>query len=270
MRYILLIILSLFFVRSGFSQFHFTSMGGAHFNGLGRAGMSVEGISAIYNNPAGLSSINKWMVDVSYERRFNLEDLSSIQVSAAKNFNFGTIGFVFSQFGTEVYNEQLYGLAYGRKLNNSVSIGGMLSVVGFYFQQTGSKVTGTFSIGGTVKINHQFKVSTRIFSPAIVSISENSEIATRAGLGLTYSPSQKVALFSELDKSLSRPQWEYKFGISYQIIDPLAMQIGFNPSAQFYAFGISYRVFQKCFVKTAGSVHQVLGITPALSISYGE
>ncbi len=251
-------------------QSHFSGLGGAYFNGLGRAGLTVGGIGAMYNNQAGLSELKNWSVDASYERRYNLEDLTGIQVSAAKKFGFGTLGVVFSQFGSDVYNEQLYGLAYGRTLSKKVSAGGNLSVLAFNGQQIGSLYTATFSFGAIVKIDRQFAVASHVFSPVSIKLSEYNEISSRFRLGLTYTPSDKVNLYAEVDKSLSKSHWEYKLGVDYQVVKKLVLMAGYNPNADFFGFGFRYRLVNTLDVRGATSFHQVLGLTPALSISYGE
>jgi hypothetical protein len=252
------------------AQMHFSSQGGAYFNGLGRAGLSVEGIGAMYYNQAGISSVKNWAVDVSFERRFNLADLTAIQVSGVKKVGKGAFGLLFSQFGTEVFNEQMYGLAYGRQLNKIVSLGGQLSVLGFNGQNLGSLYTVSFAMGTIVKLNRQFLLASHVFSPFQVAITENNEIATRLRFGITYLPSKKVSILAEIDKNLNRKPWEYKLGISYQVVEPLWLQIGFNPTAEFYAFGLRYSVFNKWNFRGSASVHQILGLTPSVSLSYGE
>lgn len=62
---------------------------------MGRTGLSVAGIGAMYYNQAGLAGIKNWAADVSYERRFNLEDLTSIQISGAKNLDLGLLDLCF-------------------------------------------------------------------------------------------------------------------------------------------------------------------------------
>lgn len=267
---ILFFLLFLVFQYSIHAQYHFSQMGGAHFGGLGRAGLSVEGVGAVYNNQAGLSGIKKWSADVSVEQRFNLQDLTNIQVSLVKKTGLGTLGALFSQFGTEIYNEQMYGLVYGRSLSKSVSLGGILSVIGFHNQTFGSRYTATAGIGSNVKLNHLFTLSAHVFSPFQVKITENNEVSSRFRVGLTYKPSQKVSVIAEIDKALHRQQWEYKMGIMYQVVNALCLQAGFNPKAEFYAFGLRYNVFRSFSVRGAGMFHQVLGTTPAFSLSYGE
>ena len=245
-------------------------MGSAHFGGLGRSGLSIEDAGAIYNNQAGLSGIKHWVADVSIEQRFNLQDLTSLQVSFANRFGFGTLGVLFSQFGSEIYNEQLYGLVYGRQLSKTVSLGGIFSVLGFNNQTFGSRYTATAGIGSNVKLNQAFTLSAHIFSPFQVEITENNEVSTRFRVGVTYKPSLKVSVFGEIDKLLNRTQWEYKLGIMYQVVQSLYLQAGFNPNAELYSFGLRYNVFRDFSIRGAGMVHQVLGLTPALSLSYGE
>lgn len=252
------------------AQLQFADMGGAHFKGIGRAGVCVDGIGSIYYNQAGMGAIESWAVDASVERKFNLNDLNSVQVSAMKKFGFGTVGILFSQFGTSEYNEQLYGLAYGRSLSKYVSIGGLLAMAGYNSATFGSGYAPLIGLGSIIKISPQVVIGAHIFNPIQTQISENNHTTARYRMGLSYRPSAKIALSGEIDKDVYRSVWEYKMGMSYQVIPSLWVQAGFNPAADYFAFGIRYNVLQKLFFSGAGSIHQTLGFSPAASISYGN
>lgn len=269
-NWILFILLIIIFCETALSQLHFSDMGGGHFKGTGRAGVTRDGLAALYYNQAGLSALNDWAVDVSIERKFNLNDLNSIQIGAAKKFGFGSLGLVMSQFGAQEYNEQLFGLAYGRGLSKVVSIGGLLAMVGYNSDRFGSSFIPLIAIGSIIRVSKEFSVGVHIFNPVPFKITDNATTSARYRMGLAYLPSEKVKLMGEVDKDVYRDKWEFKMGVSYQVVEVLGLEAGFNPSAEYFAFGIKYNPLKKLSLKGAGSVHQILGFTPALSVSFGE
>ena len=140
-------------------QSGFTTIGGANFLGYSRAGVNLTGVEAIYMNQAGLSEVKNYAFDVSAERRFNLEEFTNISIAGARTFKFGTIGLLLSNFGFSEYNEQKFGLAYARKLNKSISLGGQFDLLSYNSENTGTKNLFTFELGMQLQINKEFSLS---------------------------------------------------------------------------------------------------------------
>src|SRR5690606_18058340 len=143
---------------------------------------------------------------------------------------------------------------------------GLWAMAGYNSSMFGSGYAPVFGLGSIVKISPQFYVAAHIFNPVQTNISENNITTARYRMGVSYRPSPKVALSGEIDKDVYRSVWEYKMGVSYQVIPSLWVQAGFNPSADFFAFGIKYNALKKLSFSGAGSIHQTLGFTPAASI----
>jgi len=252
------------------AQSGYSNLGGAHFLSLGRAGLALEGIESIYNNQAGLSEIKNIAFDVSVERRFNLEELSTICVAGAKKFNFGTFGLMFSQFGTTHYNEQKLGLAYARLLNKNLSLGGQFNMLGLNEETIGSRKFFTFEIGVNLKVSSQFTVSTHLFSPAQVALTDQTTLGSRFRLGMKYMPSKKLFLMIELDKLIDRADLEYKLGLGYQVANKIQLRTGANLTTSSFGFGLVVEILEKTKVIGATGSHQFLGLSPAMSLKYGE
>ncbi|MBK9735685.1 MAG: hypothetical protein IPO92_12250 [Saprospiraceae bacterium] len=249
------------------SQSGFTTLGGANFLGYGRAGITLEGIESIYLNQAGLTGVKNMAFDLSAERRFNLQDLSTICFSGAKSFKFGTIGVMASNFGITEYNEQKFGLAYARKLSKLISIGGQFDMLRLNVSQFGSKNIFTFEIGMLLMINKEFTVATHVFSPGNITISEGNDLGTRFRMGLKYTPSPKVFLLAEMDKLIYR-KIEYKIGVSYQAVKDLQVRLGVNPSTKTFCFGAMLSIRNSYKIATAYALNGNLGNTPAFSLQY--
>ena len=269
-NWILFILFSGLWPSVAITQLHFSDMGGGHFKGIGRAGVTRDGLASLYYNQAGLYALKDWSVDLSVERKFNLQDLNSIQIGAAKKFGFGSLGIIMSQFGTQEYNEQLFGLAYGRELGKVVSIGGLLAMAGYNSDRFGSSFVPVIALGSIIRVSKEFTVGVHVFNPVPLQITDNTATTARYRMGLAYQPSDKVSLMGEVDKDVYRDKWEFKMGVSYQVVRVLGLEAGFNPSADYFAFGIKYNPMKKLMLKGAGSVHQTLGLSPAISVSFGE
>src|SRR5690554_4589017 len=107
------------------SQPGFSTLGGANYLGMARTGLTLGGVESIYLNQAGISKVNNFGFDLSYERRYNLEDISQISLGAVKTFkDIGTFGIMASSLGFSEYSEQKMAVAYGRSLSSKVSVGG--------------------------------------------------------------------------------------------------------------------------------------------------
>ena len=97
------------------------------------------------------------------------------------------------------------------------------------------------------------------------SINSYDRIPTFARLGLRYDISDKVQLITEIEQILNQ-SLIFKGGVKYQIHDILSLSIGAANNPVYLTFGTGIKL-KKINVDFAASIHQVLGVTPHLSIS---
>lgn len=261
---------ALFFFLTCFflsAQSGFTTIGGANFTGYGRAGVNIAGIEGIYLNQAGLAAIKDFAVDISAEKRFNLQDLTNVSIAAAKTLKLGTIGVFVSNFGFKEYSEQKLGIAYARSLHPNLLLGGQFDILRYNIERLGSKNIYSFEFGMQLNLNKDIQIATHVFSPGRIEVNESTDIGTRFRLGVMYKPSQKVFLLVEADKLIYR-SIEYKIGVSYQLVDEVQVRFGINPTVQFYSMGAMVRLKDKYRVSTAIALQDQLGNTPAISLQY--
>lgn len=249
------------------AQTGFSSLGGANYLGLARAGVAQAGASSIYLNQAGMTTVNNMAFDVSLERRFNLEELTQVSLSAIKSFKIGTLGVMASSFGFDQYSEQKLALAYARKLTGALSIGGQFDMLRYNIENVGSKNVFSLELGMMLNINEHLALGVHMFSPVHVRINENEEITTRFRTGFKYMPSKKVFLLAEADKSIDK-DIELKFGIGYEPINILTLMTGFNTTLSTFHFGATISFNDKYRISTALATSHILGNTPAISLQY--
>lgn len=265
--YIFIFILLSYISLNG--QSGFTTLGGANFLGYSRAGLNITGVEAVYLNQAGLVGVKNFAADLSVEQRFGLSDLSNGSIGLAKTFGFGTVGLMFSSFGITEYNEQKLGLAYARKLNSNISLGGQFDLLRYNVSTVGSINLISFELGMQLRLNKDFSVGTHIFSPGNIEVADGTEIGTRFRIGVKYSPSNKVFLLAELDKVIDRAL-DYKLAIGYQLIDLIQLRVGMDPKLNTYSFGAMLKFKDTYKVSTAYTFNHSLGNTPAISLQYQQ
>lgn len=249
-------------------QLGFQPLQGATFNGLGRSGVTFEGIESIYSNQSCLTHINGIAADVSFERRFNLKELDVISLAVAKRFNkLGVFGLSLSQFGFAKYNEQKLGLAYGKMLGKNISLGGQFDYLLWNIEGYDSKSFITFELGTRVQLSNQLAIGAHIFNPMNQKINEYDNLYTRFRIGLQYSPSNKVMLMADADKTTFKNVL-FKIGIAYRIIKPIQIYLGADVTNQIFGFGFKYSLKSTYHVAGGFSTNSSLGQTSAISLQY--
>lgn len=263
-------IIILLSVQLAHTQSGFSTAGGANFLGFGRAGVNIGGIASMYMNQAGLTEVRNFAIDLSAEKRFNLEELTLASIAVAKKTSAGTFGLMFSSFGFSAYSEQKFGFAYARKLTDNLSAGAQFDVLRLNIAEYGSEQYFTFEAGLNYTINTEFSIGTHIFSPGNILLSDGNNLGSRFRMGLKYSPSSKVFLLAEVDKVIDRQYTEFKLGISYKMAKEFELRLGANPSASLFTMGIAANFRQKYSAAGAFSLNNTIGNTPAVSLQYNQ
>jgi len=260
----LFLLFSPFFVKAQTGQ---TAGENAFSLAIGGASIGLDGIYGMQGNQASIVEGRDLEILLSSERRFWLSDLSSVSLAAKKNFGFGSVGILVESFGLEEYKEQKLGLAYARRLNNKLSIGGQFDMLNLNIDGYGSQTVYTFELGVYSKINKYFHASAHVFSPGQVNVTENTDLPTVFRTGIKYLPSKKLNLMIEINKSLDE-NVDFRFGVSYQIIDLLNFRVGFTTDPSLFSFGFGVKITDQLMIEGGNSYHQLLGNTPGVSLKY--
>jgi len=263
----ILLVVGLFSVQ-GTAQTSFFYSGGAHILSKGNAGTMFRGIESIYTNPAGLTSIEDIGADISYERRYNLSQLSTVSLAGGKRIGKSAIGVSISRFGFEAYNESKATLSYARLLWNKVSIGGAFNYLNFNVDQYGSANRFTFEFGLQSEINKRLSIGAHIFGPESVALTDDQDIPSRVSLGMRYSASQKADIIVDVSKTVNRNP-EFKLAVEYEVLSYLSINAGANITQSSLHFGPSFNMKNGLSILGGYSFDNRLGHSSGISITWG-
>lgn len=268
-RYVMLLVgLSLLIATRGIGQTGSTYAGGAHGESLAHTTSVFQGVAGLYGNIAGLAYVDGLTGDVSYDRRFNLQELSTASIGIAYGSDFGTVGLQASKYGFDSYSETKVGFGYGRKLGTGLSIGGMLDLLQYNVEGFGTTNKITFEASLYSELTDKVHMGVHIFSPGTVSLTEIQQLPSRISLGVKYFVSPKAVLIADLTKIAERAL-EFKLAADYQLQERFGVRLGANVTQYSFHAGAYLTLSEKLRLTGAYSYSTNLGSTPALSISYG-
>tara|TARA_B110000046_G_scaffold35749_2_gene39099 strand:- start:67817 stop:68152 length:336 start_codon:yes stop_codon:yes gene_type:complete len=105
----LLIVITILFTCSTWAQNE--GITGARAYGLAGTSSLISDLWSANNNPAGLASLKKWQVGISYENQFLLSELSNKTAVVTAPVANGSFGLSINQFGYSSFNENRIGLS---------------------------------------------------------------------------------------------------------------------------------------------------------------
>lgn len=246
-------------------QNHAPSAAGAKGLGMGNVRTISTDATSLFGNQAGLAHLTEMNAFVFGENRFLLPDVNQFSAGFALPTSSGSFGLALQYFGFEGYNEQKIGLAYARKLTKKLLIGVQMDYLNLRIPEYGNSGKVTFEIGVQAQISEKLMIGTHIFSPITINWNETDIVPTVFAIGGRYEPSKKLTLSAEVEKDFEYPL-NAKFGLDYQIIEPLSLRIGLNTFPIQNSFGIGLHL-KKMTIDIASVFHPTLGVSSGISIS---
>lgn len=246
---------------------------GARATALGQSGVSLRDLWAIVNNQAGIAFIDRPILGVSYEERFQMKEMSLKTVAFVLPTNrVGNFGVSYTHFGDDEYNETRINLGYAMKLGGHFAMGlafdylGM-SVLGASEGGSTGTITGELGIMGEPVEN--LWISVHAYNPFGVRISNyeyEEKVPTLLRLGALYYFSKSLFFLTEVEKDIDHDV-RVKAGIEYTFLEKFIFRGGIatQPTEYSAGFGLLLKSFQ---VNLAFYKHQYLGYTPSVALSY--
>jgi hypothetical protein len=254
-----------------YGQFSTIESFGAKAVGNGNCISAFSDINSVYGNVAGISNINNFEADLSYENRFQAFNLSMLSFGIGKSFSkIGTFGLSIKKFGISEYNEFQAGINYARKLTDALSIGIRFNMYNLLIEEYGNRTGFNADAGIQYMLNDKLKLGFYLINPFPVKFVNEVKLPTLAFLGLHYKISDNLGVFAEIEKHLDR-EFLIKGGLEFNLMENLSFYGGFrNDLEQFadFSFGIRYSISPLVNLNICSQYNTVLGLSPALSVSY--
>ena len=240
---------------------------GARSTALGGTGLTLTDPFSMFNNQAAMAFVKDISIGLFSERNFMLSELSYHAGGVIIPTKSGVFGLTVTYAGFDVYNEKKAGLSYARLFTERISGGIQFDYLGTSISEYGNSSTFTFEAGLLVKITEKFSTGAHVFNPVRVNSGFiDDKVPATLKLGVAYEAGNKVSIAAEAKKNIDQPA-QFCAGLEYRVVDALHLRAGFETYPALYSFGAGINM-QQLKIDFATSYHQVLGVTPQLSISY--
>lgn len=241
------------------------------------AGMAYNSVTAhdfwgAFNNQAAMAWDAKLSAGAFFDNKFFLTEMSTrgfgVTLPATRHDAFG---LTFSQYGYSAYNETKVGLSYAKSFANKVAAGLQFDYLRTASSlENGSKGVFTFEFGLQSKVSKKMTIGFYVFNPIHSILSDyngyNEYVPVVLRFGVSYCFSDKFILETEIEKDLHNDAI-IRIGGEYQLNEMFYLRGGLSTGVVQYAFGIGTK--WKGFSFDIGSAyHQVLGVSPAVSLHY--
>ncbi|HMP99008.1 MAG TPA: hypothetical protein PKC24_04445 [Cyclobacteriaceae bacterium] len=230
----------------GYAQSFMTQMG-ARAAGMGYASSSLKDEWAIFNNPGGLSGVEKSTGAFSHDFRPAFSSANRVAALFAQPIKqAGVWGLGLYRFGDELYNEQMLSTAYSNQLGIA-SLGLRVNYLQLNVEGFGRRGLLGIDFGGIASLGPQLLVAASVQNINQMKVSsidsEYMPAIMRAGVQLKAVDELLVCV--ELEKDISQASL-FRAGIEYKLYEKFFFRSGFNlnPSSLFGGIGASMKQFK--------------------------
>ncbi len=220
------------------------------------------------SNIASLAGIRHFTAGAYGERRFSLQEISSLTGIAALPTSSGNFAFMADYFGYSGYNESELSLGYGRKLNDMLDIGAAFNYYKVRIPSYGQAGSYNFEAALIIHISDELHTGVRIYNPLRSTLGRHSmeRLAASYTAGIGYQPSDHFLASLEVIKE-DEKRVAVHTGIQYRPIRQVVATAGhISNSNQFY-FGFGY-LHRQIRLDMMAAFHQHIGISNGLMIVY--
>jgi hypothetical protein len=241
---------------------------GARSLGLSHASVSFSDVWGTFHNQAGITGLDGFSAGFFYESRFGVDLLSLSAGSVVLPVGEGAFGLSFFQFGSGLFKENKYALAYARRLSEKWSAGIQLDYLSQTFPENArAKGFATFEGGVLFQPSEKLHLGAHVFNPlkgGIDAPAGKVEMPVILRAGGHYRFSEMVLVAFEAEKDNQNPAL-LKTGIEFSPIENLALRFGVSGKPFKYTAGVGYKT-GNLSADLGFSYHGNLGITPSVSV----
>ncbi len=220
---------------------------------LGGTGLTATGIEALWTNPAGLAGADGFGALASVEQRFGISDF---RISAGGVVLPGGIGLRLASFTFSGLAAQRFGLAYGRRLTQGLSLGTELIA----FSQRAPGRGGILKFGGGIglrwEVTPELELGLRYLNPFGMG-----ELPVQLAVGGSYRSGNHLMILVEGQRVAANAP-RVCVGLEYRVGESVVLRSGGATGPAELSFGIGYRLLDRLELGVTASYHELLGVSP--------
>jgi hypothetical protein len=244
---------------------------GGRAGGMGKIGVTLQDVYAVFNNPAGTANINSYALGVYYENRFLMKETGygalvfSCPIWKAGNINVGA-----THFGYDLFMQNKITVGYSQELFRNFAMGVQLDYLSTRQDDFYGNFNGiTVDLGISYKPVEALSIAGYVFNPINVSYLEDDEqkLPVVMKFGVSYCFSKKLLFALETGKAVNGTIPIFKAGVEYILKEHFALRTGISLKPIEFTAGIGYQN-DHIHIDLGYAYNQILGSTPRLSVSY--
>jgi len=243
---------------------------GARSIGLANSSVTITDCWGAFQNQAALAWIDRICAGASYDNKFTLANLSTKGFVFALPLKAGTFALSGNVFGYSQYSEKKAGIAFAKKLGEKFSAGVQLDYLNTFINDDfyGSRTTFTVEVGLLAEPLKNFRIGLHVYNLSRAKLAEyaDEKIPTIFRLGASYKFSEKLSWSVEEEKDIDQKA-VFKSGLEYHVVDALYLRGGIGSNPTLFSFGFGLKI-NNLMLDLASTYHQVLGFSPAISLTY--
>lgn len=242
---------------------------GSRITSMASTGVALQDVWSVHSNPAGIASLAKPAVGVTYQKNYPGTSLSTEAAVVAIPLKAQAFGLSFQSFGFSAYKELRVGFAYARKFGETV-----YTALDFNYHQLSITSYGS-AAAFSIDAGLQYKPSKELIIGAHVSNLSNGSydksagavIPVRLAVGASYRFSKELLLSTSIAAGNDHAGGDFRAGMEYCLLSQLAFRagVGVHPFNQYAGLGY---ILKHLSVDLAVSNHLVLGYNPQISLAY--
>ena len=249
----------------GWGQNSSTLMG-ARQAGMGYSSSVLTDEWSFFNNIGGIGKVNETNAIFAYDINPALIGANRLAAALQSPTKWGTAGVGIFRFGDDVYSEHLFSVGFGNTMGNT-SLGAKCSYVQYRAEGFGTLTAINLDFDGVTQLTNQISLGAYLtnLTQSKLTGAHNEHLPAKLVAGISFRPSDKVLVSTELEKDLMYPAI-WRSGLEYTLYKKIFVRTGFNlnPNAAFFGLGAQKKKIKMDYAlrfnQLTGTVHQASAV----------
>lgn len=251
--------------------FDFNRIAGGRAAAMGGTSVCERSIWALQNNPAGLAFMGGWNLGLYYENQWLLKETAFKAAGLSKAIpRIGCFGLSVNQYGSSLYSENKFGIAYARDFGPYLQMGLQIDWLLLHWSDDyPNRNALSYALGIQSQITEKLRLGAVLFNPLGPKLGtiQGDRLPVVMRFGLAYQFTDDFVGQCELEKDTGRSGFHLKSGIEYIVFKRFSIRAGVQSNPNIISFGAGYAI-GRLHLDVAAQMHQMLGSSVQIGISY--